>query len=159
MIEKVLTCRWSFLPYILDKHSTPIQWYWFCLTYSQPVGLSIYPLKIITYYLSSYTRESQLLRLRSTLTQIISYCVTSLFNQGQVRVFWFLETRPKNNRNYDNRESNETEITPHSLLVNSILKLFLIHEYTFNNLKSTYWRSPMTSYKLNQSDGTSNWCY
>lgn len=40
-----------------------------------------------TYYLSSYTRESQLLRLRSTLTQIISYCVTSLFNQGQVRVF------------------------------------------------------------------------
>ena len=89
-----------------------------------------------TYYLSSYTRESQLLRLRSTLTQIISYCVTSLFNQGQVRVFWFLETRPKNNRNYDNGKSNETEITPHSLLVNSILKLFLmynhlIREYTF----------------------------
>lgn len=134
MIEKVLTCRWSFLPYILDIHSTLIQRFH-----------SVWPIHIIsngmtgwvihlssentekkTYYLSSYTRESQLLRLRSTLTQIISYCVTSLFNQGQVRVFWFLETRPKNNRNYDNRESNETEITPHSLLVNSILKLFFM---------------------------------
>ena len=103
--EIVLTCRWSYLPYILDSTPIHIMSDDFFMN-NHAAGSSENTEKNLQSFF--FTRECQLLRLRST--QIISYCVTSLFNQGQVRVFWFLETRPKNNRSYDNRDSNETEI-------------------------------------------------